>query len=192
MRLFAVLGRLLRLFSKLYDGKLSPSAKIGFVMLAVFVIAGLFGPWLAPYDPSHIDLGARFEGPSAAHWLGTDSKGADALSQLLWGARSALIVSVSVVSISSVIGLADGTMSGWFRGRFDEANMRVVDILMSFPGILLNIAIVALMERPGIGVMIGALCANGWAATRAYSGQAPRCASAITSRRGRGRRLRRA
>src|SRR5262249_18032979 len=90
--------------------KLSPSARVGFVMLAVFVTAGIAGPWLAPYDPAHIDLGARFSGPSAAHWLGTDSKGVDALSQLLWGARSALIVSIAVVSISSTIGIALGTI----------------------------------------------------------------------------------
>jgi peptide/nickel transport system permease protein len=154
--------RIVRLLSKLYDGKLSPSAKVGLVMLAIFVAAGIFGPLIAPYDPAHIDLGARFQGFTSAHWLGTDSKGADALSQLLYGARSALIVSVSVVSISSVVGIADGTMSGWFRGRTDELNMRLIDILMSFPGILLNIAIVALMERPGLGVMIGALSVNGW------------------------------
>jgi peptide/nickel transport system permease protein len=82
--------------------KLSPSAWIGLVMVGVFVFAGLFGPWLAPYDvgATSLDLEHRFEGPSAAHWLGTDSKGADTLSQLLWGARSALQLSFIVVAIS--------------------------------------------------------------------------------------------
>ena len=144
--------------------KLSVSAKVGAGMLGVFVFAGVFGPWIAPYDVSDVaqDLSHRFEGASSEHWLGTDSRGLDALSQLLWGARSALQLSVIVVAISSVIGLAVGTIAGWFRGWVDEVLMRFVDILMAFPGILLNIAIVATVDKPGLGIMIAALCANGW------------------------------
>ena len=144
--------------------KLSPSGWVGLVMLTTFVLAGIFGPLIAPYDVglTSLDLDHRFEGPSAAHWLGTDSKGADTLSQLLWGARSALQLSFIVVAISSSIGLAIGTIAGWFRGVVDEILMRIVDILMAFPGILLNITIVAIVARPGIGVMILALGATGW------------------------------
>jgi len=145
--------------------KLSVSAKVGAVMLAVFVLAGVFGPWIAPYDVSSttaIDLPSRFQGISAAHWLGTDSRGEDTLSQLLWGARAALVLSVIVVAISATIGLAVGTVAGWYRGIVDEVLMRIVDILMAFPGILLNIAIVATVDRPGEGIMIAALAANGW------------------------------
>ncbi|MBA2538725.1 MAG: ABC transporter permease [Deltaproteobacteria bacterium] len=144
--------------------KMSVSAKVGMVMLGVFVFAGVFGPWIAPYDVGGVaqDLPHRFEGASSEHWLGTDSRGLDALSQLLFGARSALELSVIVVAISSVVGLAVGTIAGWFRGVVDEALMRFVDILMAFPGILLNIAIVATVSEPGIGTMIVALCANGW------------------------------
>ena len=70
--------------------ELSPSAWIGLVLLATFVVLGIVGPWVAPYDvgPTSLDLENRFAAPSTAHWLGTDSKGADALSQLMWGARS--------------------------------------------------------------------------------------------------------
>ncbi len=144
--------------------QLSVSAKLGAVMLGVFIVAGIFGPWLAPYDMESVaqDLPNRFQGPSSAHWLGTDSNGRDVFSQLLFGARSALEVSVIVVAISSTIGLAVGTVAGWFRGWVDEVLMRIVDILMAFPGILMNIAIVATVERPGVGIMIAALCANGW------------------------------
>jgi len=117
---------------------------------------------LAPYNPTHLELGEQFLAPSGTHWLGTDSEGADVLSQLLWGARSALEISTIVVAISATIGLALGTLAGWLRGWVDEAVMRVVDIFMSFPGILLNIAIVATVRHPGIGVLIAALCANGW------------------------------
>lgn len=144
--------------------RLSPSAWVGAIMLGVFVIAGVLGPWIAPSDLSvrHATLDQAFQGSSAAHWFGTDPNGTDTLSQLLWGARSALQLSVIVVAISASIGLALGTIAGWFGGVVDEVLMRFVDILMAFPGILLNIAIVATMAEPGIGVMIVALCANGW------------------------------
>ncbi len=142
--------------------RLSPSAVIGFVMLATFVVVGIFGPHLAPYDPEHVDLAARFLPASGAHWLGTDSNGTDTLSQLLWGARSALEISGIVVVISATIGLTLGTLAGWFGGAVDEIIMRLVDINLSFPGILLNIAIVATVRNPGLPVVIAALCANGW------------------------------
>ncbi|MBA3503821.1 MAG: ABC transporter permease [Myxococcota bacterium] len=144
--------------------KVSPSAKIGGAMLGVFVLAGVLGPWIAPYDMSvvHDTTKEAFQGSSGAHWLGTDSNGRDTLSQLLWGASKALVLSVIVVAISSTIGLTIGTIAGWYRGWVDEVLMRFVDILMSFPGILLNIAIVAVVAKPGLGVIILALCANGW------------------------------
>ncbi|MCW5800921.1 MAG: ABC transporter permease [Deltaproteobacteria bacterium] len=134
------------------------------VMLAVFVVLGVFGPWLAPYDVGTrgIDLAHRFEGSSGAHLFGTDSTGRDTLSQLLFGARSALQISLIVVAISAAVGLTLGAVAGWFGGAVDEVVMRVVDVLMAFPGILLNIAIVATVAEPGLGIMIAALCANGW------------------------------
>jgi len=144
--------------------KLSPSAWIGLAMVATFVVLGIFGPWIAPYDVSEktIDLAHKFEHPSAAHWFGTDSNGRDTLSQLLFGARSALMLSGITVAITSVIGLALGTIAGWFRGWVDEVLMRIVDILLAFPGILMNIAIVATVANPSVGVVILALSVNGW------------------------------
>jgi peptide/nickel transport system permease protein len=144
--------------------KLSPSAKVGAVMLGVFVLAGILGPLIAPYDMSILrDTSSEAFAPASwEHWLGTDSNGRDTLSQLLWGARKALVLSMIVVAISATIGLTIGTIAGWYRGIVDEVIMRFVDILMSFPGILLNIAIVATIARPGVGVIILALCANGW------------------------------
>jgi peptide/nickel transport system permease protein len=153
--------------------RLSPSAWVGAAMLAVFVFLGVFGPLLAPYDPRAIDLDHPFLRPSSAHWLGTDKNGTDTLSQLLWGARSALQISLSVVSICALIGVTAGTISGYFRGFVDEVVMRIVDILMAFPGILMNIAVVATVAEPGLGVVIGALCVNGWVSyARVARGQA--------------------
>lgn len=144
--------------------KLSKSTYVGAFMLAVFVVLGVFGPLLAPYPVGLAgqDLPNRFQGMSLEHWLGTDSNGVDTLSQLLWGARSALILSVIVVAISATIGIAVGTVAGWYHGVVDELIMRFVDILMAFPGLLMNIAIVSIVAHPGLGVMIFALCANGW------------------------------
>jgi peptide/nickel transport system permease protein len=144
--------------------RLSPSAWIGLAMLAVYVVAGVLGPIVAPHDltQAHVELLHQFEGVSAQHWLGTDASGRDTLSQLLWGARSALELSVIVVAISSAIGLTIGTLAGWLGGAVDEIVMRIVDVLMAFPGILLNIAIVATVAHPGVPLTIAALCANGW------------------------------
>ncbi len=142
--------------------KLSLSGWIGLVMLAVFVIVGIVGPWIAPHSATSIDLANRFAPSSGGHWLGTDRNGVDCLSQLLWGARSALRISFVVVAISSIIGITLGTVAGYFRGIVDDILMRVVDILMAFPGILLNIAVVATVAKPGLGVVIFALCLNGW------------------------------
>lgn len=141
---------------------LTLSARVGIVMIGAFILVGVFGPWLAPYDPSFGNLEERFLPPSAEHWFGTDSNGVDTLSQLLYGARSALTISMIVVAITATFGVAVGTIAGWFRGAIDEVLMRIVDVLMAFPGILLNIAVVATVSQPGLGTMIAALCVNGW------------------------------
>ena len=84
-----------------------PLAVLGVVLLAVFVVCGLAAPWIAPYSPASINLLHRLEGPSVAHWAGTDELGRDTLARLLWGARLSLAVSVTVVAISLALGLAD-------------------------------------------------------------------------------------
>jgi len=141
---------------------LSPGGYVGAGLLLVFIGAALLGPWLAPYSPTAQDLDHILAGPSALHWLGTDENGADLLSELLHGARLALLISVSVVLSSALIGVTIGMTAGYFRGWVDEVIMRVVDVLLAFPGILLNIAVVATVARPGVGVLIFALVLNGW------------------------------
>jgi peptide/nickel transport system permease protein len=155
------------------EPRLSPSAWVGATMLGLFLVLGIIGPWIAPYDPTLIDLDHRFESPSGAHWLGTDKNGIDTLSQLLWGARSALLISSTVVAICSVVGVTLGTTAGYLRGAVDEILMRIVDILLAFPGILMNIAVVAVVAKPGLGVLIAALAVNGWVGyARVSRGQA--------------------
>ncbi len=141
---------------------LSPSAWVGAGLIALFLLAALVGPFLAPHSPTDQRLDQILAGPSADHWLGTDENGVDVLSALLHGARLALLISAVVVAICATVGTALGVLAGYYRGAVDEIVMRVVDVLLAFPGILLNIAIVALIARPGVGVMIFALTLNGW------------------------------
>jgi peptide/nickel transport system permease protein len=141
---------------------LSPSTWIGLGMIALFMLTALVGPLVAPYSPIEQNLDNILAGPSAAHWLGTDENGRDVLSALLHGARLALLISGVVVLVCATTGTAIGILAGYYRGAVDEVVMRVVDVLLAFPGILLNITIVALIARPGVGVMIFALSLNGW------------------------------
>ncbi|MBK9030989.1 MAG: ABC transporter permease [Myxococcales bacterium] len=114
----------------------SPSVWVGAIMVAVFIVLGLFGPWLAPYPVGAraMDLDHMYAPMSWAHWLGTDKSGIDTLSQLLHGAREALILSVIVVAISASIGVTIGMVAGYARGVVDEVIMRVVDIFLAFRG----------------------------------------------------------
>ncbi len=141
---------------------LSPSAWVGLGLVAAFLLVALIGPLLAPHAPDDLDMLHSFAPSSGAHWLGTDENGRDVLSMLLHGARMALIISGSVVVICSITGVTLGIVAGYYGGWVDELIMRVVNILMAFPGILLNIAIVATVARPGVGMVVLALALNGW------------------------------
>src|SRR5882757_3540601 len=103
-----------------------PLGVVGVVLLATFVLAGLAAPWLAPHSPASIDLLHRLEGPSAAHWAGTDELGRDTLSRMLWGARLSLAVSVTVVAISLALGITLGGLAGYLGGWIDTALATIV------------------------------------------------------------------
>ncbi len=137
--------------------------------MAAFMLGGLAAPWLAPHNPAAIDLLHRLEGPSAAHWAGTDELGRDTLSRLLWGARLSLAVSVSVVTISLALGLAIGGLAGYLGGWIDTAlTTFAMNTFLALPGILLAIAFAAflgprlLQSCPGPGYRrMGRICAPG-------------------------------
>ena len=142
--------------------RISPNIYVGGGLLLSFLLVAVLGPVFAPFDPEMQNLEAILQSPSETYWFGTDQNGRDVLSQILHGARLAFIISVSVVGVCATIGVAIGVVSGYFGGYVDHCIMRIVDLLMAFPGLLLNIAIVAAVARPGIGVLILALVANGW------------------------------
>jgi peptide/nickel transport system permease protein len=126
-----------------------------------FLLPALLAPWLAPYDPRAVDLGAALETPSAGHWLGSDEQGADILSRLLYGARISLLVGAATVALSATLGVTIGLVAGYLGGWWDQALMRIVDVLLAFPGLLLAIALVAVLG-PGLTNVVIALAALGW------------------------------
>ena len=140
-----------------------PLAVVGVLLLASFVVGGLGAPLLAPANPAAIDLLHRLEGPTAAHWAGTDELGRDTLSRLLWGARLSLSISVTVVAISLALGLAVGGVAGYLGGWIDVAlTTFAMNTFLALPGILLAIAFAAFLG-PGFINLVLALAIGGWA-----------------------------
>jgi len=135
--------------------------RIGLAIVAVLVLVAILAPWLSPHDPRAVALDRELLPPSAAHPLGTAENGVDVLSHVLWGARISLSVGVLATLISAVVGTLLGAWAGMVGGLVDEALMRVVDVLLAFPGILLAIFITAVLG-PSLANVILALCATGW------------------------------
>src|SRR5579862_9290027 len=140
----------------------NPLAAVGCVLVVVFVIFASFAPWIAPQDPAAIELPARLDTPSHAHWLGTDELGRDILSRVIYGARISMLVGSSVVLASLFLGLVIGSIAGYYGGAIDRfVNVVLMNAFLSFPGILLAIAFVA-FRGPGIFNLVLALSLGGW------------------------------
>jgi peptide/nickel transport system permease protein len=135
---------------------------VGPVLVAAFAVAAVVGPWVAPHDPEAINLLREYEPPSWDHPLGTSDNGVDILSVLLHGARLAGVVGLSVVGFSLLVGTMLGVIAG-FRGHAaDHLVTGVADLVQAFPAIVLNIAILALVARPGLSHLVVALVVPGW------------------------------
>jgi len=129
-------------------------AMVGLVVLVALVLLALAAPWLSPRDPIRTAPREALRPPGATHVLGTDQFGRDVASRVLHGARISLAVGLISVSIALVLGTPVGLVSGYYGGRVDASIMRVIDVLLAFPGILLALAIVSVLT-PGLGnVMI--------------------------------------
>lgn len=133
----------------------------GLLLTVLLVIAALAAPLLAPHDPNFQDTSRRLEAPSDEHLLGLDDLGRDVLSRIVYGARVSLRVGFSVVIIASLIGITLGAIAGYFGGVVDMLVMRLCDILLAFPGILLAIALVAVLG-PSLNNVVLALATIGW------------------------------
>src|SRR5207244_3114098 len=127
----------------------NPGALAGFALVAVFVVIAIFAPLIAPYDPLHQDILAVGSGccpgPSAHHWFGLDYVGRDEFSRILYGARYSLVIGLVAVTTGLSIGLFLGSIAGYFGGFVDSVIMRLMDILLAIPGLLLAIGLVAML-----------------------------------------------
>jgi peptide/nickel transport system permease protein len=135
--------------------------RIGLTVVLVAVVAALAAPVVGLHDPAAQTLALRLEGPTLAHPLGLDELGRDVWARLLAGARVSLLVGLVVVSVSASVGLVVGALAGYAGGLVDELLSRAIDILLAFPGILLAIALVAVLG-PSLTNVVIALASIGW------------------------------
>ena len=126
-----------------------PAAAIGLTVLVILIVVACLGRAVAPFSPYAQNLGQMLQTPSPAHWLGTDEFGRDILSRLIVGSRFSLSVGLVSVAVGLIGGAALGGPAGFYRGRLDHVLMTFCDILLAFPGILLALAIVAVLG-PGL------------------------------------------
>ncbi|KAB2709919.1 nickel transporter permease [Brucella intermedia] len=151
-------GRRYRIWVNL---RANPLAMIGLFIIVAFVALSLAAPLLAPYDPSVQDLGNRLSVPTAEHWFGTDELGRDILSRILYGGRVTLGMVIAVVILVAPIGLFIGCIAGYFGGIVDTALMRVTDVFLAFPRLILALAFVAAL-KPGVESAVLAIALTAW------------------------------
>jgi peptide/nickel transport system permease protein len=136
----------------------NPGALIGFVLVLIFVITAIFAPLIAPFDPRSQNLSLIREGccpgPSGEHWFGVDALGRDEFSRVVYGARYSLLIGVVSVSVGLSIGLILGSLAGYIGGIVDTVIMRLMDIMLSIPALLLAIGIVAMLGPGLIQIMV--------------------------------------
>jgi peptide/nickel transport system permease protein len=143
----------------------SPLAIMGTILISFFLFVAIFAPWIAPYDPgdgqwlNQITPG-NYPGPSAEHWLGLDQLGRDVFSRLVWGARQSLVIGVVSLIVGATFGIIIGLIAGAFGGWVDTVCMRIVDIMLSIPGLLFAIGLAALLGQSLTSVMIAIAVVN--------------------------------
>ncbi|MBW3613361.1 MAG: ABC transporter permease [Chloroflexi bacterium] len=138
----------------------TPSAIIGGFIVAFFVLMAIFAPFIAPFDPTRGDLGASYLPPGPEHWFGTNIQGQDVFSRIVFGSRITLGIAVMSVTIGVTIGSIMGALAGFFRGWIDATIMRIVDIMLSIPGLLLAIAVVSWLGRGVVQIAIAIAIVN--------------------------------
>jgi peptide/nickel transport system permease protein len=141
--------------------RLAPSGYLGCVLLILLCASACFAPWLTPYDPRAQDLAGGLHAPAWSHPCGQDKLGRDLCARLFYGARVSLLVGVISVTVTLTVGVAIGAVAGYQSGIVDEFLMRLTDMFLAFPGILLALALMAILG-PSMTNVIIALCLVGW------------------------------
>ena len=143
-----ILAQVVRAFSA------NATSWIGLALFLAIVALALLAPLISPYDPLDQDVLTRLAAPSAEHWLGTDSYGRDILSRLLWGARLSLVISTVSILAAMLIGGVIGIVAGYVGGRFDMVVMQAMDVLLSFPSLIMGLMVVAMLGASMVNLMI--------------------------------------
>lgn len=130
-----------------------PMGLAGLALVTAFLLMALFAPWIAPYDPIALDVKAKFQPPSAAHWAGTDHLGRDLLSRIIWGARLALGIAITSVGIAGAIGLVLGLIAGYGPRWLDSILVLIFDSMSSLPMIFFALAVITVLG-PGTTTLI--------------------------------------
>lgn len=154
----AVWGQRYRLWLSLRS---NPLAMAGLLVVAVMLLLALFAPWLTPFEPGMQHLENRLAAPSAAHWLGTDELGRDVWTRIIYGGRTTLGMVIAVVLLTAPLGLLIGCIAGYAGGFIDKALMRLTDIFLAFPRLILALAFVAAL-KPGVESAILAIALTSW------------------------------
>lgn len=141
----------------------NPLTAAGVSVIAVLVVVALFAPWIATHDPLRQDLASALLPPSPAHWCGTDEFGRDVFSRLVHGTRITLFIVTLVTVVVGPLGMGIGVVSGYFGGRVDMVCMRVADVFLSFPSLVLALAFVAALG-PGLDHAVLAIALTAWPA----------------------------
>lgn len=139
----------------------SPLTLLGLIIVIVILATAAFAPLIAPYSPTEVNLLSKLQGPSVAHWFGTDEVGRDIFSRIVYGTRISLKIGILVVAIAFPIGTILGAIAGYVGGKVDQVIMRLTDIFLSFPGIILAMSIAAALG-PSIENVLLALAITWW------------------------------
>lgn len=141
----------------------NPLSLAGGVIVALLIATAAVAPWVAPYDPLRTDIANRLEAPDRTHLFGTDQLGRDIFSRILYGSRISLRIALLTAAIATAIGVPVGIISGYFRGRIDDLLMRVTDMFMAFPRLILAMAIAAAL-KPTLENVVIAISLAAWPA----------------------------
>lgn len=136
-------------------------ALAGAVLIALIVLAALLAPWLAPYPPDEPDPFNALQPPSGEHWFGTDAAGRDVFTRVLYGGRTSLFIAVAVLAVSATGGVLLGVVAGYTGGWVRDVIMRVTDVFLAFPALLLSVALAAVLQ-PSVSTVILAIAVSWW------------------------------
>ena len=128
-------------------------AQAGLIILILFALAAILAPFIAPYDPNEMTLD-MMEKPTGTHWLGTDDLGRDLLSRIIWGTQISLVVGISTVALSLIVGVTLGVVAGYYGGWIDNIIMRYVDLQWAFPNFIIAVYLVAVFGTGLFNVIV--------------------------------------